>query len=51
MVEGGGVMNVLVIIFLIVVYFPLAVIGRLMEIQGGSATRSGRRRRRRRKRW
>ena len=39
-------MSWLVIIFLIVVYFPLAVIGRIMKIQGGSATRRGRRRRR-----
>ena len=39
-------MSWLVIIFLIVVYFPLAVISRIMKIQGGSATRRGRRRRR-----
>lgn len=39
-------MSWLVVLFLVIVYFPLAVICRLMKIQGGGATRRGRRRRR-----
>ena len=39
-------MSWIMVLILTVVYFPLAVIGRLMKIQGGSATRRGRRRRR-----
>ena len=45
-VEGGGLVSWLGVLILVVIYFPLAVISRIMKIQGGSATRRGRRRRR-----
>lgn len=44
-------MSILVIIFLIVVYFPLHVIFSMIDVQNGGLRRPARRQVRRRRRW